>query len=767
MSGLTRVACVHAHRTSDWPNEPNVKLGGLTATIPYGRLIRTTGAGNRVIGLTKARRRIFPFALVSDPSSSVSIQLHRRRVMSRTRVSPFEALESRVLMAGHHPVDEHGEMEVLPAINAEPMSDSDGTGGPVQASIVPAYSSRPGATATIYLDFDGNVETSWGGYSNVVTPEFNTDSTAGFSASELQKIQDIWRVVAEDYAPFNINVTTVDPGIFGNGVAIKVSIGGGTWFGAAGGVGYINGFTNSASNTVYVFNQYLANNAKYIGDAASHEAGHALGLQHQSAYSGTTKTADYYSGTGDGRAPIMGNSYSATRGLWWNGTSTSSTTYQDDMTVIARSTNGFGYRVDDYGSNAASAFSLTPAGTSISASGVITQTTDKDFFAFSTAAGSVTLSLTVPSFNNLDGRLELWTADGLTLLASSDSSNSFGGSITTTLASGNYLIAVASHGSYGDVGTYTLSGTIVSGYVPPTPVTVLGPTGFSATAVGTTANLSWLDNADNETGYVLQRSTNSNFTGATTINLDSDATSFTDTGLATDTTYHYRLQATDGSVFSSYASGSASTQPAEVVATATAAGTSQVNLAWTNPNTESGFRVDRSTDGGATWTNIATLGANVTSYADSACSAGTTYAYRVVSLNGAGSATSATASATTAVSLVPLAPSGLTHTAITRTNITLTWTDNATNESGYVVQRSANGGRSWSTVVTLKANTTQRTVGGLSRNKTYSFRVRATNAYGASGWSNVHVATTPRTASFIRTVVTGVSDLTKRLASLA
>lgn len=684
----------------------------------------------------------------------------------RTRVSPFEALESRVLMAGHPAVDAHGEMEVLPAINAQPMGDSDAGTGLSAAGTVPAYSSLPSAAKIIYLDFDGNTESSWGSYSNVVTPEFNTDGQAGFSAAELQKIYDIWRVVAEDYSPFNINVTTVDPGSYANGVAIKVSIGAGNWFGAAGGVGYINGFTNSASNTVFVFNQYLANNAKYIGDAASHEAGHAFGLQHQSAYSGATKTADYYSGSGDGRAPIMGNSYSATRGLWWNGQSTSSTTYQDDMSVLARSANGFGYRADDYGSSADTAFSLIANGTTIGASGVITQTTDKDFFAFSTAAGSVSISLTVPSFNNLDGRLELWSADGLTLLASSDPSNSFGGSITMNLAAGEYLIAVASHGSYGDVGQYTLSGTIVAGYVPPTPVTVLGPSNFSATAVGTTTTLSWFDNADNETGYVVERSTNANFTGATTINLAADATGYTDANLAADTTYFYRVTATDGTVFSASASGSTSTQPAPVVVTATAAGTSSVNVAWTNPNTEAGFRIDRSTDGGETWTTIVHVGANVTSMTDTGLSAGTNYAYRVASLNDAGAATSATAFATTAPSLVPLAPGNLTYTALKRTSITLTWTDNASNETGYIVQRSANGGRSWSTVATLKSNVTQRTVSGLSRNKTYSFRVMARNGHGPSAWSNTLTATTPR-AAIIRTVVSAMSDLTSRLAALA
>ena len=76
--------------------------------------------------------------------------------------------------------------------------------------------------------------------------------------------------------------------------------------------------------------------------ATAHEAGHEFGLNHQSTWSGTTLTAEYNPGNSP-TAPIMGNSYSAERGIWWNGTSdVSSTTMQDDMAVISNSTNNFG-----------------------------------------------------------------------------------------------------------------------------------------------------------------------------------------------------------------------------------------------------------------------------------------------------------------------------------------------------------------------------------------------------------------------------------------
>src|SRR5262245_42335430 len=88
-------------------------------------------------------------------------------------------------------------------------------------SAVPAFSSLPGAPATLYLDFDGHHEFLWGTHFNVDTPAYDTDGDpSSFSAAEQSAIQSIWQQVAEDYAPFNLNVTTVDPGDFSDGKAL-------------------------------------------------------------------------------------------------------------------------------------------------------------------------------------------------------------------------------------------------------------------------------------------------------------------------------------------------------------------------------------------------------------------------------------------------------------------------------------------------------------------------------------------------------------------
>src|SRR5262249_44133799 len=157
------------------------------------------------------------------------------------------------------------------------------------------------------------------------------------------------------------------------GGSSQIDVGGnGSWTGGTyGGIAQVGGYSgSSAGNPVrgFVFPANLGNgNAWYTGEASSHESGHTMGLQHPSAYSGTTKTAEYQQGPGDGTAPIMGNSYNAQRGMWWYGlSSVSSTTYQDDMAVIG--SNSFGFKPDDAGSTVSSAAPLAVAGNQVSAS---------------------------------------------------------------------------------------------------------------------------------------------------------------------------------------------------------------------------------------------------------------------------------------------------------------------------------------------------------------------------------------------------------------
>lgn len=611
---------------------------------------------------------------------------------------------------------------------------------------IPVLNSLPGAAVSLYLDFDGHFESSWGSYRNITQPAFDQDGDATtFSDAELVTIQNIWRYIAEDYSPFKVNVTTVQPASFANGAALRISIGGdGSWIGPYGGVAYVNSFTNSISNVVFVFPKNLANgNAKYTAEASSHESGHGFGLQHQSLYSGTTKVDEYYGGPGDGRAPIMGDSYSATRGLWWYGTSaTSSTTIQDDMAVISRTANGFGYRIDDYGNTASTASALSVSGSQLSGSGIITTTNDVDFFAFTTDAGPIAINVSVlPGFNDLDATLQLFDANG-GLIATADPSTSFGASFTGTVVAGSYRVAVSSHGGYGDVGQYTISGTIA------VPTNSVGTPSSLVAATQSTSqiNLSWIDNATNETGFRVDLSLDG-VTWTTLATLGTNSTSLSALDLTAGTNYAFRVSAFNATSVSDFSNvvTTATLAFAPANLTATTVSSSRIDLAWSDVSGETGYKIERSTNG-TTWTQIATTGANITSYSNAGLNSATSYSYRVKANNAGGdSAASNVASATTLTApTLPSAPTSLSAVAAAANRVNLSWTDNSNNENGFQIWRTSNNGRSWTNNANVAANTTSFTDTGVNARKTYSYAVRAFNDTGYSAYSNIATVTTPR-----------------------
>jgi hypothetical protein len=185
---------------------------------------------------------------------------------------------------------------------------------------------------------------------------------------------------------------------------------------------------------------------------------------------------------------------------------------------------------------------------------------------------------------------------------------------------------------------------------------------------------------------------------------------------------------------------------------ATAVSSSQINLAWTdNSNNEDGFRIERGPDG-STWTQIASVGAGVTSYSNtglSASTASTAYHYRVRAYNAAGnSGYTGPASATTAAPppATPAAPTGLAAVAVSSARINLSWTDASGNEDGFRVERSSDGA-AFSPVGTVPANVTSYADTGLPPSTTRFYRVRAFNSIGDSAPSNGASATTGATVT--------------------
>lgn len=418
---------------------------------------------------------------------------------------------------------------------------------------VPAFDSKPGAKATLYLDFDGDTTATWDTYHPGTTPAFTMDADAtSFSNSELSAITEICQRVAEKYSPFDVNVTTTDPGTLRNGTSIRIVVGGnGGWTGGTyGGISYVGAFINSEPNTGWAFSSNLSNSAKNCAEAASHEAGHMFGLQHQSLYdSNGNKTVEYYAGDSQ-RAPVMGNSYAAARGLWWYGhPATSSTAYQDDVAVISSLSNGFGYRADEAGGTLATAATLIVAGNQYSASGVITTISDVDEYAFTVAtSGTVSFHMKVAAFGPmLDAKLLLQDAAGNPL--STADTSTLGEDLTLTLTPGTYYVAAESHGNTGDIGQYTLTGSFAAA----APVAPTTPSGLVAEVVSPTqVHLTWTDQSDNETRFQIESSIDgANWTLLGSVG--SNITSFDDSSAQPGGSYEYRVSAFNDTAQSGYA----------------------------------------------------------------------------------------------------------------------------------------------------------------------------------------------------------------------
>src|SRR5438445_1825374 len=310
------------------------------------------------------------------------------------------------------------------------------------------------------------------------------------------------------------------------------------------------------------------------------------------------------------------------------------------------------------------------------------------------------------------------------------------------------------------IGTSSSSGTTSATTLALAPSS---PTGLAATAASSSQiNLSWTAPADNGgsaiTGYKIERSADGGTTWTTLVaNTGSTATSYSDTGLTRSTTYAYRVYAIN-SVGTNSPSNTASATTLAVAPspptglTATAASSSQIDLTWTAPTDNggsaiTGYKIERSTNGGTTWTTIVSnSGSTATTYSDTGLTPGTTYTYRVSSVNSAGtSSPSNTASATT-LAVAPSPPTGLTATAASSSQINLSWTapnNGGSPITGYMIERSANGGTTWSTLVanTGSTATTYSNV-GLPPRASFTYRVSAINSVGTSPPSNTASATT-------------------------
>ena len=456
----------------------------------------------------------------SEAGRPVVEQLEPRLLLSATvdpLINPFENLGSPTVCVDAAPA------AALQANEGAPVGGEIEAAAPVPLAETFLLHSNPGATKVIYLDFDGHTTSgtwwnqSFNGNQDFTTPAYSFEGDSSFSDAELERIQFIWERVTEDYLPFEVDVTTEDPGEEAlrrrnprdSDWGVRVVIGGSSydWFDVgAGGVAYLNTFTNRKDIPAFVFPEQLGNgNEKYVAEAITHEAGHTLGLEHD----GDSSEA-YYEGHGSGPtgwAPIMGVGYYQELVQWSKGEYPDANQTEDDLAIIT-SGNGFGYRGDDHGDAIASADALDViSAVALAGEGIIEQNTDLDYFTFTTVDTGA-IALTVDPFHrsaNLDILATLYDDLGGVIATSNPAEELHADFGLIRLTAGTYYLSVegtgkdplgAGYSDYGSLGYYAIALTLMptgdangDGYVSLVDYTVWAanydPNGDGTATIGT------------------------------------------------------------------------------------------------------------------------------------------------------------------------------------------------------------------------------------------------------------------------------------------
>jgi hypothetical protein len=437
----------------------------------------------------------------------VRLPLQRRAyVLSTDSVGKMVSVEMKLSQV---------ECLAMPGPPAEQLyqaSPGYGTATSSTGSVVPpALDSRPSAEAVVYLDFDGGLiqDPGWnGGHPLDARPAIANNATISVAG-----ITQVWQQVAEDFAPFDLSITTIparyDAAPVGRRMRVIVTPTN-SFMPNAGGVAVLNTFSRtgvgaSFSPTVpcWVFTLY-GYTTTHIANIASHEIGHTMGLRHDGlSVAPGLGAAEYYDGHGSDATswgPIMGTPYGKAITQWSKGEYFRASNMEDDLALITSAVNGLSLVSDDVGDDASSATLLPDTGV-IDVTGLIgTGQADEDWWLFESSGGAFSLSASPQTVGpNLDLSISLLRSDGVVLQASDP--RGLAASMERVLAPGYYLIRVVAaqvgtpmvsppsgYTRYGSQGSYRLKGKFV--FLPDTaPLITAEPPPLMAVAPGVAVTL--------------------------------------------------------------------------------------------------------------------------------------------------------------------------------------------------------------------------------------------------------------------------------------
>jgi hypothetical protein len=343
-----------------------------------------------------------------------------------------------------------------------PLTAQDRDTAAVKAGVdVLALHSRPGSQRTIFLDVTGYtlVSSMWNGLAKgaplTIGPYDTNRKPEALNAAEKTAVYAMWRSVVEDFAPFDVDVTTQEPSadvivrdsetdqvygvhaVIGHSEAAMAAT-----CGACGGVSYVGTVRQvGVEPTPLIFTDLTTLDGYALADTVSHELGHALGLNHDGYQ------ADEYMGTHMVWGPIMGMG-GAMLTTWSDGNYAGATNHEDDLAIIG---TYLPLLADDHDDDMSTAVTLTSGKRTLGQIGV---GGDVDLFTFAARTATTITVTPTEAAMNVDLGVSLLDGTG-TVIADArpgigpktlPTEKLFAATITRTLRPGTYFVRVYATG---------------------------------------------------------------------------------------------------------------------------------------------------------------------------------------------------------------------------------------------------------------------------------------------------------------------------------
>ena len=263
------------------------------------------------------------------------------------------------------------------------------------------------------------------------------------------------------------------------------------------------------------------------------------------------------------------------------------------------------------------------------------------------------------------------------------------------------------------------------------------PTNLAVTSLNaTTYRLNWTDNSTDEMRFRIERTPAGQAAWAEIGTAAANAVTYTDTTAASGTNYQYRVLSDNGNGRSvSNVATPLSPLPAPPSGLLiTASSLTSAALHWTDSSNETQYRIMRAPAASNTWSDLGTVDINVTTFTDNTVPDGNSYRYQVFAENASGLSVGSNIAILPAM---PAAPGALAATGLSPTALKLDWTDNATSEDGYKVDRAPAGGPFTQLVMLPGTSVKTYTDASVPASGEYQYRVYAYNARGNSAYSGV------------------------------